>query len=148
MADVTLAEFLADRLGEDEAIAARATPGPWEACLTAHGRCEGDGEVWAYRIGRHVVEGPLGGGDQKFHDAWHAARWDPARVLAEVAAKRRIVASYTAALVEYDGDGRAYDYESTVGRERTSVLERAVRDLASAYSGHDDYRAEWAPDAR
>jgi hypothetical protein len=153
MPEQTIAEFVLARLAEDEAIAARATLGPWEACLASHGHCEGDGEVWAHRIGRHVVEGPMGGGEQKFHDAWHAARHDPTRVLGEVAAKRRVLARHSAApggeelaMPPYCA---AHAYRHRDGTVTYPVQLDAcpdLRDLAAPYAWHPEYRAGWAPD--
>lgn len=73
-----IAEFLLARIAEDEAVARAATPGPWEW----EPETEGCGSIGAVGdVGIHVSD----------EDAEHIARWDPARVLAECDAKRRIV---------------------------------------------------------
>jgi hypothetical protein len=59
----------------------------------------------------------------------HVARWDPARVLAEVDAKRRILDTYEAFLDE----------------SLTAGLDVALHLLALPYDQHPDYRQEWAP---
>jgi hypothetical protein len=74
-------------------------------------------------------------------DGVHIARHDPARVLADVAAKRRIIAEYA---------GRDQDVDLMLGRytERQGQwagLHLAVRLLALPYAGHPDYREEWKP---
>ncbi len=63
-------------------------------------------------------------------DAMHIARWDPARVLAEVEAKRRILAD----LIALDGDP-----------VNGLVATRMIRQLAEPYAVHPDYREEWRP---
>ena len=60
----------------------------------------------------------------------YIARHDPARVLREVEAKRRIVAT---AVLMLDG---GVSYES---------WESVLQDLALPYSEHPDYRQEWKP---
>jgi hypothetical protein len=62
-------------------------------------------------------------------DAMHIARWDPARVLAEVEAKRRILDMVVPGNY-YGGYGEAY-------------LD-AVRELAQPYAGRPGWREEWA----
>lgn len=68
-----------------------------------------------------------GGGDLTAH----IVEWDPARVLREVEAKRRLVDRY-AWLCEHGDTGNA-----------AWVLPL----LATTYADHPDYRREWAPDA-
>ena len=53
----------------------------------------------------------------------HIARWDPARVLAECEAKRRLIA---------------------LG-EKDSYWDDVLRILALPYADHPDYREEWRP---
>lgn len=131
---MTLAEFLLARIAEDE-DAARAANGPrWAS---------GDGKI--SRGGLYALDGDtedgwaiawfqLGVANESrqlprfstvklyaHENAVHAALHDPARVLAECEAKRRIV---------------AWD---------ASVDYGAVRFLATVYADHPDYRAEWRP---
>lgn len=72
-------------------------------------------------------------------DAMHIARWDPARVLAEVEAKREILDEY---LLWAEDDSRDYD-QSRTAVERSAALEVVVKVLALPYAGHADYRPEW-----
>lgn len=72
-------------------------------------------------------------------DEVHALRHDPARVLAEINAKRQLLEAYEQAVSEYAADGRAYDHDSEIGRERTCALGEAVRFAASAYSTRPGY---------
>jgi hypothetical protein len=80
-----LAAWLLDRIAEDEA-AARASGGEWSNGLPA--TIHPDPTVY-----RTVVAGPRHVcGSILAADAEHIARWDPARVLTECDAKRRIIA--------------------------------------------------------
>lgn len=78
-----LVVFVRARLDEDEAAAGAASPGPW------HVNAESD-EVLAVD-GVTVADGFALSGRQLRVTTAHIARHDPARVLAEVEAKRRIV---------------------------------------------------------
>ena len=72
----------------------------------------------------------------------HGQRWDPARVLAEVEAKRRIVALHE----PYShGDLGDLCLECAGGAgEGADWPCRTLRILASVYASHKDYRDEWA----
>lgn len=83
---MTIREFLNARLDEDEALARAAAPGPW------HTNAEAD-EVLAVD-GITVAEGFALSGPQIRATTQHIARHNPARVLAEIQAKRRIVEMY------------------------------------------------------
>ncbi|MCU1663987.1 MAG: hypothetical protein QOI36_4496 [Pseudonocardiales bacterium] len=98
--------------------------------------------------------------------AGHSARHDPARVLAEVAAKRQLVQRYQLCEAENERNVRLYDEWEAAGgsefgdgaiaedpasrRRKTSPLEveglwLAIRYLAAADAEHPDYRKEWKP---
>ena len=116
-----LVEFLRARLDEDEAVALAAAN-------------EKDGATWdAYFIYREGIgistDGPVEERDgyiSHHEETAHISRHDPARVLREVEAKRRVLW-----LLE---GGDAYE---------CSVMEPAIKALASIYSDHPDYRDEW-----
>lgn len=63
----------------------------------------------------------------------HIARHDPARVLREVAAKRKLVRSIEG-LVQH-----AYGYDSA------GTVEEVLTPLAAIYSDHPDFNEEWRP---
>lgn len=69
----------------------------------------------------------------------------PARVLREIEADRILLAEYERAANEYPADSRAYDHESTVGRERTATLEWVIRLRATRFSDRPGYQEGWAP---
>lgn len=110
---MTLVEFLLAQIAEDEAAALAATPGPWESrdlSDAAFTSADNAGWWWVWRAGVPHYAGvievdhadpemPIGmaaitDGDRgapERADAEHIARWNPARALAEVAAKRSVL---------------------------------------------------------
>lgn len=112
-----LVSFLRACLDEDERAARAATAGPW---------------VWSREYvtppGYHHRDiGPLEPGD-----AAHMARWDPARVLAEVRVKRALLEETIRPYLGAD---------TTSGR----VAAIALRLLALPYADRPDHREEWRP---
>jgi hypothetical protein len=148
-----LTEFLQARLAEDEQVAQAATPGPWSAG-------EYYPDVWEINGPTHNIAWESRDGDIGRGDATHIVRWDPARVLAEVQAKRRIIEA-----VQRRRAGHPGRHESEEGVElesgldfqlygpcarcdewnRTTLPIYAARLLAPAYAEHPGYRPEWAP---
>jgi hypothetical protein len=147
---MSITEFLAARIAEDEAAS---------KAILDHFYGEGRWEWNLYRPrpskvalvderGVLMVETILDGPTWMVCD--HIARYDPARVLAECAAKRRIVEMHWATT------------SSFLGREITSCCAECspegnwdsapdvphpcptLRILASVYADHPDYRREWA----
>lgn len=98
---LTLADFLLARLAEDEAVAVEMRD---------------DTETWGnpYATGTSIT---------------YEDHFDPARVLAEVAAKRAIVEAYRH-IIEPDPVRRA-------------ALEFVCRTLAKVHADHPDYDEEW-----
>lgn len=125
-----LAAFLRARLDEDERTARHAFGGHND-----------DGPEWT-----EVSSGALSTGSE-LHGIGdsaitrHMERWDPARVLADVDAKRRIIAEHPWR--------REPDWPS--GRQcRQCATEhpcQTLRLLALPYAAHPGYRPESAPDA-
>jgi hypothetical protein len=77
-------------------------------------------------------------------DADHIARHDPARVLAEVDAKRQIVTAYEEAATEFKDIGPGMvSYDRMVGS--VSSLRTAIECLSLAYADHPDYQDMWRP---
>ena len=128
--------FLKACIDEDEAIAsaagadepARQWTGsdngyPGSGCVR-----DGHGETIVYDEGTPSTE-----------QALHIGRHDPARVLAEVAAKRAILAKY-APVAKNDGLG-----EPEYACGWADGLGMAVRALAAAGSDHPGYDESWLP---
>lgn len=130
-----LVEFLRARLDEDEA-AARACPGPvWE-----HRQIKG-----AFDEGV-VFEDYVAVADDNARDRTvlsdvdndvlpYVLRFHPARVLAEVEAKRRMVQQLA------DTEPCTDNGDTTAG----DLADDMLRLLASAYRHHPEYRQEWKP---
>lgn len=151
-----IVEFLTARYDEIEAAARAATPGPWgtdpqfdEGFVT-----DSDGSYLVYSEG--TVDIPT---------AAHIALHDPAYVLADIAAKRRLLAELV------DVIDWARDYSRTElgtdesvtplgrnnrewlrqGREgayqhaRDCVAERLAEFLALPFADHPDYKLEFRP---
>ncbi|MFI1161411.1 DUF6221 family protein [Streptomyces sioyaensis] len=145
-----LVAFLRARYDEDEEAARAATPGPWEWTP--------EQDLWDQNGPTLIRAGHDGYEDRPLttvlegwgHDAWgmhvteenqtHIARHNPARVLAEVEAKRAIVDRY-AEVQEMDRE----DAEPEFAYGRAVGLGQAVRLLALPYQEHPDYRPEWRP---
>jgi hypothetical protein len=144
-----LVAFLRARLDEDEQVAQATTAGPWWHEPRKQWLAPGAFERYDLAQGEEFVgygQSPLSGciaatgpadDQQSMADARHIARHDPARVLAEVAAKRDVIR-----LAE-----RAHDYHATFLSGFAAAMEDALRKFALAYADHPDYRPEWAPGA-
>jgi hypothetical protein len=126
-ATMNLDEFLLARIAEDKRVAMGA------------GGADGQAE-WTLDL---VGDGPIGPGS-----AEHVVRHDPARVLAECSAKRRIVlacrdARPETAFVGTHPAGMA-DFPATAhGQHQLAALTLAL--LALPYADHPHYRAQWRP---
>jgi hypothetical protein len=128
-----ITEFLEARISEDEQVARAATAGPWtweedqpmdESFLYG---LDDIPVVVAY--GMHTP-GFLECSDE---DRTHIAAHDPARVLAECAAKRKAIQEMS----WIHGDPWEYGAAADAA---TSTLHA----LAAVYSDHPDYQQEWA----
>lgn len=135
-----LIAFLRARLDEDETAAQAATWGPWTVGPTFGGennrvyvKPDGPG---IDTIGTCVIAGQISNMPQWRANAQHIARWDPARALAEVEAKRRMVDH-----VSQELEDRGADNPWWYSDKLTPILEA----LALPYADHPDYREEWRP---
>jgi hypothetical protein len=135
----TLAEFLLARIADDEAEARAATPGPWETRLYWF---TSSGQSWASVP--DVIHEEIAA-----EDGIHIARWDPARVLAECDAKRRIVDEHRPSKLPWPSSmeagcrtcGTAQGWDDRA-RQANCITLRA---LALPYADHEEYRPEWKP---
>jgi hypothetical protein len=127
---MTLTEFLMARISEDEARARDAFYEgqrwiPEEEAVVAADR---DLDAILFLDRRR--------------DAVHAARWSPARVLAECEAKRRIVE--TAQRTQASLESRRAPANDAINGHVLAYRD-VVRQLAVIYADHPDYRKEWRP---
>lgn len=127
-----LLPWLRAQLDEDERAARACPPWPWRL------NDEGD-EVWAADDVEVAAVFALSG-SQTRATAAHIARWDPARVLAEVAAKRAVINAYAEVAEWY---GRPSNRPAPAGE--VFGLWTAVQHLGVAYSTRHGYRDEWRP---
>jgi len=143
---VTIAEFLLARIAEDEDAARRASiyAAAWTETHDTWQHVQADG---------HNV---LSGAESVLP---HVSRWDPARVLAECAAKRAIVEAAPQRWsidparcrevnsfgggywIDCDGERHDMAIDPLPGEE---ILSPVLAALAEVYADHPDYRQEWA----
>lgn len=103
---MSIIEFLEARIAEDETHARAAAP--W----ATGSRHEGQPLDWSI----------------------HFDRWSPARVLAECAAKRAIIAEC----------GPDHEYAIARHDDPTETASMVIYALAAVYKDHPDYQQEWA----
>jgi len=121
----TLTEFLLARIAEDEVAVRRATDFPYSIQSTPWGK--------TFDI---VADAPDSRAD-------HWLTVDPARVLAECEAKRRIVLA--ARDLERGMELTSYLGEEPESAAAANAYEFVLRELATIYADHPDYRDEWRP---
>lgn len=140
----TAVEWLPARIAEDEKAACQATSGPWTVDRDTGdvGPVDDCGRPDCARLMVSLL--PVdddGAALPRPANALHVARWDPARVLAECEAKRRIVELYTEAIAwaENAEDDNGYD-EHVRGAAEGAVadMRAVVRALALPYAHRDD----------
>ena len=146
-----LIAFLNARLDEVEAAAKAADPGPWEV-----GERGGqDSMVWirekdspgidnvgiTYR--KPVFTAQVS--NIRFREnARHIARHDPARVLRDVEADRKLIAAYEAARSDVPPVDDWYEVAHGIRIGLADGLESALKIRAERFSDHPDYQPEWA----
>ena len=149
-----LTEFLRARLNEDEAIARKACE-----YAEASWKLDKDGTtvLW-WPPEPRVAEMERQKGLPVVSDRWrgqaiessshqiapHIARHDPARVLAEVDANRKLVTAYESAVAAYG----AAEVGTTVNDLMTgsvNSLRYSLQLLALPYAEHPDFKEEWRP---
>lgn len=152
-----LTAFITARFDEDEAIARSAAEqgaAEWTASY------DPEWEIRRESCGVYAGEGVMiyDEGTPSVQEALHVARHDPARALAEVAAKRMIAELHDRAhdcpvIVPVSNPGAfpgALGYVSTEhidGEDPDPHVTpcTTLRALAAVYGGHPDYREEWRP---
>lgn len=134
-----LTDFLLARIAEDEAAARACEP-------ESERHPYGDRTIPATPFDRlgPEIEGYLGGSLGA-----HAARWHPARVLAECEAKRRIIDLAFVHMQFVDGELGCSHSADQIRNGRCADIDPAedslLRTLALPYESHPDYRSEWRP---
>lgn len=135
--------FLRARLDEDERIAREVTDAIWyqstlpgdqyniAVVITRRTDLASGNDQFVAKCGIEVLEN----GE---YNAAHIARWDPARVLAEVKTKRRITTRHS----------WPAQYAADLATENCPTCEvkppcATLRILAEPYAGHPDYDQAW-----
>jgi Family of unknown function (DUF6221) len=119
MSDLALIAFLRVRADEDEAVAKAAAD-------------SGGNEMW------FTKEAASAWFDTQV--AAHVIRFDPSRVLREVAARRKIINAYESAAT---ADRYSLSLDAAPIDHYQSGLEVAVRALAAVDAAHPDYKPAW-----
>lgn len=138
-----IVEFLRARYAEDEVIARAAG--------------NGDDLSWAgWQLGGQLEEAGWEHPETVNREA-HVLRHDPANVLADIDAKRRIVDEHlprTVNIADYEQfqpgvvicSTCSYPHGQSVGADEYRPHPcRTLRLLALPFAGHQDYREEWRP---
>lgn len=127
-----LVEFVEARLDEDERIAREVEQrGPW--------RVAGSGYLFEENYGAFALD-PHG---LSVNGGEHVVRHDPARVLRDVEANRKVIELYEYAEAAWFAD-RDKPSPPTVHLGGWTIAKAALMALAGSWSDHPDYRSEWA----
>jgi hypothetical protein len=133
-----LAVFVAARLDETERSAKAAQlrhPGPWDIADNTDSPLPGAVTLYdAQDDSVGVIRGS--------YAADHIARHDPARVLREVAAKRRILWDHTPKITGRRTACSRCHYGNILGANWPCLT---MTSLAAAWSDHSDYDERWKP---
>ncbi|MFJ8538141.1 DUF6221 family protein [Streptomyces sp. NPDC093591] len=130
-----LAQWLRAQLDEDERIARAVEDrsAPWD------GQWMADGDSAVRTVNGHVLFYRHDSGPLKPGLTDHVAEWDPARVLRDIAAKRRIV-QHLAEAIEASENYKGPDYY-----EGVAACELTLKLLASVYADSPGYQESWRP---
>lgn len=137
-----LVKFLWARVDEDEQVARATAPPPAtsaDLAWKAGDKFPADNGWCVYAPNKGIVD------DLDEADAHHIARHDPARVLREVEAQRRIIDEHKPyALDAHDRHGAMVGC-AVCEHADTPYPCRTLRLLTLPYAGHPDYLPEWRP---
>jgi hypothetical protein len=145
-----LVAFLKARLDEDEAVAREAGGQRWrwdhgfgamcndKDCPYGHLVADGEPPTLLMEVHGFDIHQPWQGAE-------HIARWDPARVLAEVAAKRAILGIHEPVSLapKFHPEVRVCARCGTVGEDEIDWPCDTVLALALPYADHPDYDPAW-----
>lgn len=121
-----LVTWLRAQLDEDERVARATVPGPWHIGSTGL-------HVHSRNADLTVMENVDSPGPWHRALPEHITRWDPARVLAEVAAKRRVLDLYECT------EDRILSPDAWV------LMKEAIELLALPHANRPGYLEEWRP---
>lgn len=152
-----LVQWLRAQLDEDERLAREATPGPWwhnpgKQWLGPEAFQKYDlrqGEEFVGYGGPHPFTGAVcstgpASNMQGMKDAAFIARHDPARVLREIDAKRKLLRALESSEVALRNTEPGKDPHDLV-KGATNGLRAAVRVHAAVYADRPGYKESWRP---
>jgi hypothetical protein len=135
-----LVKWLGAVLDDLERLAKAATPGPWLAVTPAIPAPP------AHLVSQQAGDDPLIFGEVgALADAQHIIHWDPARVLAEIEAKRAILDLYRTH-DDRTSAALAAGLNPSHPDERRNAVWAVLRLLALPYRDRPGFRPEWAPE--
>jgi hypothetical protein len=149
---VSLGDFLTARLDEEQRVAEAASSGPWtyqDVESVGGGRiCDPTVEIanMSYDPPGELIDPRIRrtrSWEEADRTASHIVLWDPVRVLAEVAGKRKRI-TYLAELASMCPED---DWPSTGGMELAPMADLArwlLKVEGQPYAGHPEFRPEWA----
>ena len=144
---MTLVAFLRARLDDDEQVA-RAAGGPvWRY---AQLRDDPDGRPGGYALtlgdDRPIVDIGFMDDDAMLPaESEHIARHDPARVLADVEAKRKLIKRYELAVDITENHTSITPFLRGQDDGYTQACMDLIRAAAEVYADHSDYDESWRP---
>lgn len=170
---MTITEFLEARIAEDEKVARNASPGPWSY---ADIESVGGGTIYDPTVAIASVEWDVDHVDSRIRRTrpdWqadatgeHIVRHNPARVLAECAAKRAIIKQHEQWPVYVESEPSELEQVASGLNDITYSMTRQmawlttreyvnkfgvepptapmIAALAAVYKEHPDYQQEWA----
>jgi hypothetical protein len=146
---MNIIEFLNARIDEDETIAADAKDHHWSSD-DEHGLLDGSTPAWCVSSHdgamQYITDVAYPADQEDADTSDHIARHDPARVLAECASKRAIIARF----VFWQAGGpcpwkQVGDPDYVRHVPHADELEAVLHLLTLPYAGHPDYDPAWTP---
>lgn len=133
-----LTVWLAEQVAGDERVARLASRGPWSV----------NDRTFPESIHDADGDNVISGGEARIFDAFHMEAWNPARVLAECDAKRRIIARHAPRIAREGPNQGELICGCSDGTDEflsTTWPCADVRDIASVFADRPGYRQEWTP---
>jgi len=145
----TKAEYLLARYAEEKALArgagAEGVTEWWYDPTKVNSVDRGEAVFGGLRGPMAITVASTGPADdpQSMRDAAHIAYHDPAHVLRDIAAKRRIVTDWISLAERLDGLGRPLHLFDPATSMLLKATEPWIRALLSVYAYRDDFPEEW-----
>lgn len=132
-----LIRFVQERLANDERAATQCTTRDWQFSGSLC-QVHAEQENGSFR----TIAWCANGYDDDFSNSIHIAAFDPARVLREVASKRRILAEVVTRIDELD---RHLEADYGRGDNTSGESDLLLKLLAAPYDQHPEWDEAWRP---